>query len=128
MKRSLPVLIVATLVLLTASEGKGGTLVRDFSGDAMQNHNSHMMDSPLQRIPPVLGLSFWPFISYLPAPSLTVVNVEVIFPTVVAPTSLSPPKVVPSKFWTNRCGVFVEIEVNSDKNLLEEERTSCSPQ
>jgi hypothetical protein len=107
--------------------GEAGTIARDFSGDAMQSHDSRMMNSPLQHIPPVLGLSYWPFISYLPAPSLTVVNVQINLPTMESPSPL-PPLSPParSKFWINRCGGFVEIEVSPTTNLMEEEQGSCS--
>ena len=114
-------------VFLLGADGEAGTMVRDFSGDAMQSHDSRMMNSPLQRIPPVLGLSFWPFISYLPAPSLTVVNVQINLPALVSP-SLIPPPAAPArpKFWINRCGSFVEIEVSPATNLMEEEQNPCS--
>jgi hypothetical protein len=108
-------------------DGEAGTIVRDFSGDAMQGYESRMMNSPLQRIPPVLGLSYWPFISYLPAPSLTVVNVQINLPTVESPSPI-PPSAAPArpKFWINRCGSFVEIEVSPTTNLMEEEQNFCS--
>jgi hypothetical protein len=66
-------------------DGEAGTIVRDFSGDPMQSHDSRMMNSPLQHIPTVLGLSFWPFTSYLPAPSLTIVNVQINLSALVPP-------------------------------------------
>jgi hypothetical protein len=128
MKLSLWVLAFVTVVFLFVADGEAGTIVRDFSGDAMQSHDSRMMNSPLQRIPPVLGLSFWPFISYLPAPSLTIVNVQINLPESVSPSPI-PPRVAPArpKFWINRCGSFVEIEVSPTTNLMEEEQHSCSP-
>jgi len=93
----------------------------------MQRYDSRMMNSPLQRIPPVLGLSFWPFISYLPAPSLTVVNVQINLPTLASPSPPPPPSPpARPKFWINRCGTFVEIEVSPTTNLMEEEQTPCS--
>ena len=118
---------IAISFLLCDAHGEAGTIVRDFSGDAMQRHDSRMMNSPLQRIPPVLGLSFWPFIPYLPAPSLTVVNVQINMPTPPSPAPIPParPPAHP-KFWINRCGVFVEIEVSPATNLMEEEQTPCS--
>jgi hypothetical protein len=121
------VLVFIAGTFLFVADGEAGTIVRDFSGDAMQSHDSRMMSSPLQRIPPVLGLSLWPFISYLPAPSLTVVNVQINLPP-PAPTTPIPPPSPParSKFWINRCGSFVEIEVSPTTNLMEEEQDSCS--
>ena len=121
------VLAFTAIPFLFVADGEAGTMVRDFSGDAMQGYESRMMNSPLQRIPPVLGLSFWPFISYLPAPSLTVVNVQINLPALVSPFP-TPPPATPArpKFWINRCGSFVEIEVNPATNLMEEEQNPCS--
>lgn len=118
---------ISISLLLCGASGEAGTIVRDFSGDAMQSHDSRMMNSPLQRIPPMLGLSFWPFTAYLPAPSLTVVNIQINLPELAPPSSIPPP-VAPArpKFWTNRCGSFVEIEVSAATNLIEEEQNSCS--
>ena len=127
MKLSRWVLAFTTVTFLFVADGEAGTTERDFSGDAMQSHDSRMMNSPLQRIPPVLGLSYWPFISYLPAPSLTVVNVQINLPALVPPSPLPPPAAPPrSKFWINRCGSFVEIEVSPTTNLMEEELAPCS--
>lgn len=118
---------IVILLLLCDANGEAGTLVRDFSGDAMQRYDSRMMNSPLQRISPVLGLSFWPFIPYLPAPSLTVVNVQINLPASPSPSPILPARPPASpKFWINRCGVFVEIEVSPTTNLMEEEQTPCS--
>jgi len=118
---------IAILLLLCDAHGEAGTIVRDFSGDAMQRYDSRMMNSPLQRISPVLGLSFWPFIPYLPAPSLTVVNVQINLPASPSPSPI-PPASPPArpKFWINRCGIFVEIEVGPATNLMKEEQTLCS--
>lgn len=127
MKLSRWILIFITVSFILSAEVEAGTIVRDFSGDAMQSHDSRMMNSPLQRIPPVLGLSFWPFVSYLPAPSLTVVNVEINLPALVPPSPIQPaPPRARSKFWINRCGSFVEIEVSATTNLMEEEQDFCS--
>jgi len=112
---------------LFVADGEAGTIVRDFSGDAMQRHDSRMMNSPLQRIPPILGLSFWPFTPYLPAPSLTVVNIQINLPALVPPSPVPPPAApARPKFWINRCGTFVEIEVSLETNLMEEEQNPCS--
>jgi len=112
--------------LLCGASGEAGAIVRDFSGDAMQRHDSRMMVSPLHHIPSVLGLSFWPFIPYLPAPSLTVVNVQINFPALDLPSPIPPPaSTARPKFWINRCGTFVEIEVSPEMNLMEAEKTPC---
>jgi hypothetical protein len=118
---------VAVSFSLLAPNGESGTIGRDFSGDAMQRNDSRMMASPLERIPPLLGLSRWPFIPYLPAPSLTVVTVEINHFSTLVPSSTTPapPPAARPKFWTNRCGVFEEINVSPETNLLEEEQTSC---
>lgn len=100
---------------------------RDFSGDAMQRHNSLMMPSPMIRFPAVLGVSQWPYINYPPAPSMTIVNVKLDIPEVEQPAaSMSTPRVHP-KFWIARCGGFIEIEATSTTSVLEEERKPCAP-
>jgi hypothetical protein len=114
--------------LLFGASGEAGTIARDFSGDAMQRYDSRMMTSPLQRIPSVLGLSLWPFTPYLPAPSLTVVNVQINFPALDSPSPIPPPaSPARPKFWINRCGIFVEIEVSPERTLMEveAEKTPC---
>ena len=117
---------VVLLVLLGADAEAGRTL-REFSGDAMQRYDSRMMSSPVMRFPGLFGLSLWPYIVYPPAPSMTIVNVQIQIPELdQRPT---PPPTPPGrpKFWTARCGVFVELEVSSTMNLMEEERKPCSP-
>ena len=127
MKLSRCVFTFTAAFFLLGADGEAGTIVRDFSGDAMQRYDSRMMNSPLQRIPPVLGLSFWPFISYLPAPSLTVVSIQIDLPELFSPSPVPPPAAsARPKFWINRCGSFVEIEVNPTTNLMEAEQTPCS--
>ena len=118
---------IAVLLLLCDANGEAGTLVRDFSGDAMQRHNSLMMPSPMIRFPAVLGVSQWPYINYPPAPSMTIVNVKLDIPEVEQPAaSMSTPRVHP-KFWIARCGGFIEIEATSTTSVLEEERKPCAP-
>lgn len=116
----------AVMCAFIASEAQAVRMLRDFSGDAMQLHDSRMMASPLQRIPPLLGLSFWPFIPYLPAPSLTVVTIQINVPE-AASASPMPPSAPPAraKFWTNRCGIFVEIEAGSATGVMEVEARPC---
>ena len=105
---------------------EAGRLPRDFSGDAMQRHDSRMMASPMSRIPSLLGMTFWPFNPYYYAPpSSTVINVEIHLPSVERPSAPSIAPAVRPIFWTNRCGVFVEIEVSPTTNLIEEETKPC---
>src|SRR3954470_13827817 len=107
-------LVAVVLFSLFCAEIATARLQRDFSGDAMQQHSSRMMNSPIQRIPPVLGLSLWPFTPYLPAPSSTIVNVQVNLPALEEPSARprTPSPAARPKFWTNRCGVFVEVELS----------------
>jgi hypothetical protein len=117
-----------TFSFIFGAEVQAGSTVRDFSGDAMQSYDSRMMNSPLQRIPPVLGLSFWPFVSYLPVPSLTVVNVQINLPAALFSPPTVPPPAAParSKFWIHRCGSFVEVQISSTTNMMDEEQSPCS--
>jgi hypothetical protein len=120
-------LILAALVLLL-TEPVTARMLRDFSGDPMQQHSSRMLDSPMNRIPGLLGLSLWPLNPYYYAPpSLTVVHVDIHFPPgdrPSAPTVEPAPSIGPI-FWTNRCGVFVKMEVSPTSNLVEEEQKPC---
>ena len=128
MKSAPSILTFMALAFLLCTEAEATRMSRDFSGDAMQRHDSRMMGSPLSRIPSLLGMSFWPFYPYYYAPpSLTIVNVEIHLPPLDQPPATFPAPTSPArpKFWTNRCGVFVEIEVSSTTNLIQEEEKPC---
>lgn len=102
-----------------------GRFPRDFSGDAMQQYDSRLPSSPMVRFPGLLGLSYWPFIPYPPAPSMPLFNIVIESPAEPpVPIPAKPP--APAKFWIARCGTFVEIDV-ATTNLLEEERKDCVP-
>ena len=113
------------LFVLLGTKAEAGRTLRDFSGDAMQRYDSRMMSSPMTDFPGIFGVSLWPYIAYPPAPSMTIVNVQVQFPEL----DMTPPTTpfARPKFWTARCGVFVELEASSTMNLMEEERKPCSP-
>ena len=118
---------IGVLLALLSTEAEAGRTLRDFSGDAMQRYDSRMMASPVMRFPGLFGISLWPYVAYPPAPSVTIVNVQIQLPELNQ--QLTPPP-LPSarpKFWTARCGVFVELEVSSTMNLMEEEAKPCSP-
>ena len=119
--------ILVSAVVLLATAAEAGRTLGEFSGDAMQRYDSQMMASPLMRFPGLFGISLWPYIAYPAAPSMmTIVNVQIQIPEVDKPSTPPTPPARP-KFWTARCGVFVELEVNSTMNLMEEERKPCSP-
>ena len=98
---------------------------RDFSGDAMQRHDSRLPSSPMLRFPSVLGLTYWPFIAYPPAPVTEVFNFMIGPLEEPAPAVQNKPP-ASSKFWIARCGSFVEIDVTKT-NLIEEEQKACTP-
>ena len=114
------------LLALLGTEAEAGRTLRDFSGDAMQRFDSRMMASPVMSFPGLFGLSLWPYISYPPAPSMTIVNVQIQMPELDQRPLPPPTPPARPKFWTARCGVFVELEVSPTMNLMEEERKPCS--
>lgn len=119
----------STVVLLAlfGTEAEAGRTLRDFSGDAMQQYDSRMMSSPVMRFPGLFGISLWPYIVYPPAPSMTIVNVQVQIPELEQRPTPAPTPPARPKFWIARCGAFVELEVSSTMSLMEEERKPCSP-
>ena len=114
---------IVALLLLSTDAGAGRS-VRDFSGDAMQSYSSRMLDSPMLRIPTLLGATFWPFLPYPPAPTMMFLDLQLQMPEMSPPP---PPPTPPAhaKFWTQRCWIFVELEASSTMNLMEEERKPC---
>ncbi|MDE3221605.1 MAG: hypothetical protein KGO23_19810 [Nitrospirota bacterium] len=121
--------LASTLALLSllGTEAEAGRTLREFSGDAMQRNESRMMASPMMRFPGLFGLSLWPYIAYPPAPSMMIINVQIQIPELDQRPTPPPTPPARPKFWTARCGVFVELEVSSTMNLMEEERKPCSP-
>lgn len=119
--------LTVVLLVLFRTDVEAGRIQHDFSGNAMQRYDSRMMSSPVMRFPGLFGISLWPYIAYPPAPSLTIVNVQIQTPALdqrPAPTS-TPMR--SSRFWIARCGTFVELEGSSITNLMQEERKPCSP-
>jgi hypothetical protein len=108
-----------------AGDVLAGQYPRDFSGDAMQQHESRMPSSPLARFPSLLGLTYWPFTPYPPAPAMSVLNITIDRPEQPAPPVPAIPP-APARFWIARCGTFVQIDV-SKADVLEEERKDCAP-
>lgn len=120
---------ISTVLLLASlgTEAEAGRILRESSGDAMQRHNSRMMSSPVMRFPGLFGMSLWPYIAYPPAPSVTIVNLQIQLPELNQRPAPPPTPPAHPKFWTARCGVFVELEVGPTMNLMEEERKPCAP-
>ena len=115
------------LLFLLATDVEASRRLRDVSGDPMQSYDSRMMSSPMMRFPGLFGISLWPYIIYPPAPSMTILNVQVQIPNLdQQPTTASTPPPRP-KFWIARCGDFIELEVNSTMSLMDEEGKPCSP-
>ena len=119
--------VMVGLVTLLSAEAEAGRMLHDFSGDPMQSYGSRMMNSPMSSFPGPFGISLWPYIAYPPAPSMTIVNVQIQLPELNQPPTPPPTPLARPKFWTARCGFFVELEVSSAMNLMEEERKPCSP-
>jgi hypothetical protein len=118
---------IVVLLALLGTEAEAGRTLPEFSGDPMQSYESRMMESPLMQYPGLFGLSFWPYVvAYPPASIMTTKIVQSQTPELNQPPPLPPTPARP-KFWTARCGAFVEIEVSATMNFMEEERKPCSP-
>jgi len=116
--------VIVVLVTLLGAEAEAAKMLRDVSGDAMQSYDSRMMDSPVASFPGQISL--WPRTAYPSAPLLTSVIVQIQPPVLNQPPTPPTPAVRP-KFWSARCGVFVELEVSSPMSLTEKEAEPCAP-
>ena len=116
--------VIVVLVALLGAEAEAARMLRDVSGDSLQSYESRMMDSPMASFPD--QISIWPRITYPSAPLITSVIVQ-IQPPVLNQPSTPPTRATRPKFWSARCGVFVELEVSSPMSLMEKETKPCSP-
>ena len=114
-----------TVLLLASTDAEASRRLRDVSGDPSQRYDSRMMSSPMMRFPGLFGISHWPYIVYAPAPSMTIVNVQIQMPELDERPAPTPPPHL--KFWIARCGGFVESEVNLTISVMDEERKPCCP-
>ena len=119
--------LIFLLLVLLGTNVEAGRIPHDSSGDPMQRHNSQMMASPMTRFPGIMGITVWPYIKYPPAPSTTIVNVEVRVPSLESRPEPMPTPPARPKFWIARCGSFVEIELSPAMSLIDEESKPCSP-
>ena len=120
--------LASTLVISSflGTDATASRLIRDTSGDAMQHYDSRMMASPFTNFSGRFGIYGWPFIYYPPALPMTIVNIQIQIPELNHPPTPRPTPPARPKFWTARCGVFIELEVSSTMNLIEEEAKPCS--
>lgn len=121
-----------TLIPLTVSaESRGGVTVGPSTGlHAPGTHGfglhglgSRAHESRFPRVRGFHGKAIRPMIGSALDPNLMIINIHVE-PEEELP--LPPPKPpAPAKFWTARCGSFVELQVSPTLNLIEEERKGC---
>ena len=69
------------------------------------------------------GRAIWPMIGSAMGPNLTIIDVQV--ESKEGPPPPPPKPSAPAKFWTARCGSFVELQVSPTMNLIEEEQKGC---
>ncbi|MBX3324455.1 MAG: hypothetical protein U0223_19800 [Nitrospira sp.] len=122
-----------TLIPLTASaESRGGVTVGPSTvphaagthSFGMHGLESRITASRFSSVRGFHGRTIRPLMGSALGPNLTIINVQVAPPEEPPPP---PPKPsAPAKFWTARCGVFVELQVSPNLNLIEEEQKSCS--
>src|SRR5262245_32946303 len=114
------------LLALLGTEAEA-SMFGDTSGDAMQLYDSRMMSSPMTLFPGMYGRSVRPYVVYPSTPALIIVKILHEIPELAQPPTSPPAAPTPPRFWTARCGVFLELDVSPKMNLLEEERKPCSP-
>jgi hypothetical protein len=121
-------ILVVVLVAWLEEEVEATGMLGDFGGSsAMQDYNSQMMDSPVMSFSGLLGPSLWPYIAYPTMPLvMTILSVQIQLPELNQPTARSSPTGRP-KFWTDLCGVFVELKGSEAMHLMEEEKKPCFP-
>ena len=115
------------LLALLGTEAEASSMFGDSSGDAMQRYDSQIMSSPMTHFRGMFARPYWPYISYPQAPIFMVVKIQDQIPELDQRPTPPPAASITPRFWTARCGVFVELEVSRKMNLMEEERKPCSP-
>ncbi len=124
--------VLLTLIPLTASaESRGGVTVGPSTAPHAAGIYGFGMHGPENRAPgfrfPHMrgfhGRAIQPMIGSALDPNLTIINVQVEPKEDPPPPPPKPP--APAKFWTARCGSFVELQVSPTMNLIEEEQKGC---
>ncbi len=124
-----------TLIPVTVSAGSSAGMTAGHSrghsadgaaGFGIRGGESRLPESRQPSFPRIGGgRGFWPMFGYPQVPNLTIVDVQVQNPEQPPPPPPKPP--APAKFWTARCGTFVELQVSPTMNLIEEEQKGCKP-
>lgn len=130
MKLLITVLLI--LVPLTVSaEFRGGVTVGPSSvpsagglyGFGMHGLENRIPESAFPHVRGKHGRAIWPLIGSVPSQNLTIIHVHA--KPQEEPPPPPPKPAAPAKFWTARCGSFVELQVSPTMNLIEEEQKSC---
>ena len=128
-------LLVTTLLILipltVSAESRGGVTVGPSTAPhaaGTYGFGMHGLENriPGSRFPLVRGFhgrAIRPLIHPAPDQNFTIISVQVEPEEELPPP---PPKTpAPAKFWTARCGSFVELEAGPTLNLMEEEKKGC---
>lgn len=124
--------VLLTLIPLTVSaESRGGVTVGPSSvpsagglyGFGMHGLGNRPPESAFPHVRGKHGRAIWPLIGSVPSQNLTIINVQV--EPQEEPPPPPPKPAAPAKFWTARCGSFVELQVSPTMNLMEEEQKGC---
>ncbi len=121
-------LTILFLLALPTERAEAVTYPQDASGTPMQRFDSRMPDSPVADFPGLLGSSYWPYLSspIRPlSPPVTIMNVLIEAPEASLPPvqSKAPGS---AKFWTARCGTYVQVDMDSVRDMTEEEGKPCT--
>ena len=121
--------VFLVLIPLTASaESRGGVTI----GPSTAPHaggiysfgmHGHENQASRSRFRGFHGRGMMPLIGSTMGPNLTIINVQV--DSKEEPPPPPPKPSAPAKFWTARCGSFVELQVSPTLNLIEEEQKRC---
>jgi hypothetical protein len=127
-------LITALLVfmpLTVSAESRGGVTVGPSTAPhaagtysfGMYGLEGRMLESRFPHVRGLHGRAIRPLIHSAPDPNLTIINIQVEPKEEPPPPPPKPP--APAKFWTARCGSFVELQAGPTMNLIEEEQKGC---
>jgi len=123
---------LVTLIPITASAGSRGgvtvgpSTVPHAAGTyslGMHGLEGQIPESRFPRVHGFHGRAMRPLLGSAPGQNLTIITVQLDPKEELPPPPPKPP--APAKFWTARCGIFVELQVSPTMNLMEEEQKGC---